>query len=259
MTTQIKLGSSAIAQAIATSDLFVGMSITWSSNSYCTATSTALLTNETFLDRFTEMNQQELIDMTLEIADRQDANLVNLMPSFIRMVENRINNVIKLETSSSRLSYVTNPTDGRYVLPIDFMNLTEIFCYPNDSKSSTTTYQLVNPEQMNVASYSGFGGPIYCIVANKLNIFPILDDTYTLEIVYNARIVPLLLPENTNWLSNYNPNAYIFGLLVEISAYVKDSAAAQMWDNRFKEAIEELNAVDHEYKTSGTPLQIRIG
>ena len=51
----------------------------------------------------------------------------------------------------------------------------------------------------------------------------------------------------------------IFGLLVEINAFVKDASTAAAWDQRFKEALAEIKEDDQISRWSGPPLVIRTG
>lgn len=207
------------------------------------------------------MNYSTIIDTALKMADRQDQQLSDLMPVFIVMVENRLNNLMTIEQSSKRMIYPSNPADGRYTLPTDFKKAININKYPAADPSAVTTLQRVSPEQMQnyIGNDSVVNRAFYCIVGNQLTIYPFLAADFNLELIYDSRLVPLSTFFTTNWLSDNNPNAYIFGLLVEINSYVKDATAASLWDARFESTVDEINSFDDQLKVSGTSLQIRLG
>jgi len=78
-----------------------------------------------------------------------------------------------------------------------------------------------------------------------------------IEIVYYQKLVPLTSLATTNWLSASHPDVYTFGLLVEISSFVKDAEAKALWDARFMDAVAAIQTDDDRIRWSGTPLTIR--
>ena len=56
-----------------------------------------------------------------------------------------------------------------------------------------------------------------------------------------------------------NPDTYLYGLMVEISSFVKSAEAKAIWDERFKESMVDINQEDGSIRWSGTALQTRLG
>ena len=98
----------------------------------------------------------------------------------------------------------------------------------------------------------------YTLIADQLQIMPAQENT-VIEIVYYQRLVELDATNTTNWVSNFHPDLYIHGGLVEISAFNKDAAAAEIWDKRFRDTVAEVIADDQQSRWSGTPLEIHLG
>jgi len=128
------------------------------------------------------------------------------------------------------------------------------------SSRTRSTLKYLNPEQMNDVSQFGSetGQVFYTIIANQLQIMP-PQDNRVLEMVYYQSIKPLTSLTPINWISQEFPDLYLFGLMVEINAFVKDAESKMIWDQRFKEAIVEIEADDQQSRWSGTPLEIRLG
>jgi hypothetical protein len=98
----------------------------------------------------------------------------------------------------------------------------------------------------------------YTIVAQQLQVYPPTNEG-NLEIIYYQRLVPLSDSDTTNWMSNDNPDCYIFGLLVEISSFAKDAETATLWDTRFSSTIDEIDTDDAETRWSGPSLETKVG
>jgi hypothetical protein len=208
------------------------------------------------------MNYTDITNISLGYADRQDASVIDMIPSMTLMVESRINRLLIIEDMSKRYVFPEpNPTDGRYELPLDFSAIQDIAIVTVDNPSSRLTLSLLNPEQMNAAtSDTSPSKRFYQILGNKLIVQPIVvDGTHYLEIVYYGNIIPLSVDAPTNWISLNHPDLYVNGLLVEINSFVKDPEAAALWNQRFLTTIDELKAADEALVYSGTPLQTRVG
>ena len=69
---------------------------------------------------------------------------------------------------------------------------------------------------------------------------------------------PLSLIKPLNWLSTDHPDIYIFGALVEVNGFVKDSQSAALWEERYSGSLGELRDNDLDVRWGqGTPLRIR--
>lgn len=73
---------------------------------------------------------------------------------------------------------------------------------------------------------------------------PTPDNAYPIEIVYYE--LPQLLDETTqqNWLTNYAPNALLYGTLLEATPFLKNDERIQVWLNFYQMAIDSLNTED---------------
>jgi hypothetical protein len=203
------------------------------------------------------MNYTEITKMALSYADRSDTEVTSRIDDFLRVVEARINRRIKTQRMAARTVTIAIAGQEYYALPEDFAGMRDIEVRKTLNATKRTTLSFLTPEQLNQivnAEYSG-NYVYYTIVANQLQIFPHQDGI--IEMIYYKRLPALSSADNTNWLSEYNPDTYVFGLLVEISAFVKDPEAAKLWDKRFQDSLDELVYDDFMSRWSGPSLVVR--
>jgi hypothetical protein len=209
------------------------------------------------------MDYTEIKTVALSYADRTDQEVLDRMDDFLRIVESRINRKLKVSKMSIRsvIDLTLADTDQEYfALPSDFGGLRDIEI---QTDSARKTMKYINPEQMNnrvtAGNLSNAGRQIYyTIVAQQLQVYPPTNEG-NLEIIYYQRLVPLSDSDTTNWMSNDNPDCYIFGLLVEISSFAKDAETATLWDTRFSSTIDEIDTDDAETRWSGPSLETKVG
>ena len=208
------------------------------------------------------MNYTEILDLAKSYSDRNDDTELNAnMDNFIKIVEARVNRQLAVQKMAVRTLLTMVDGQQYYGLPSDFAGIRDIEIRNEDldtgleSTNRTTLHYLI-PEQMNAANRFRAGLQYYTIAANQLQI-SVPQDGKILELIYYRKLPNLSDANPTNWMSVDNPDVYVFGLLVEISAFVKNSDAANLWDSRFTNAIREISTFDDTSRWSGTPLQVR--
>jgi len=212
------------------------------------------------------MDYSDITSLALSYADREDNEVIDRIDNFISIVEARVNRALRVGGMVYRatvdLSTVGAANEEYFGFPDNFGSLRDIEI---QNGSARTTMSYLSPEQMNqmiTAGASGYTGPklYYTIIAQQFQIYPTFDQG-TMEIIYYQKLIPLTStpPTNTNWLSEMNPDGYIFGILVEISSFVKDKESASLWDGRFKETIASIIEEDGKDRWSGTALITRVG
>ena len=208
------------------------------------------------------MNYQTIKSLALSYADRTDEEVIARMDDFLRLTEARVNRRIRVGDQTKRAILATSSADEYIGLPAVFGGMRDIQVQKVDVDSgeiggpSTPSY--VSPEVMNRNIFLGFDGPVYTIIAGQLQIYPIADNSQV-EIVYYASLPQLSAAIPDTWLSDISPDVYVFGLCTEISGFVKDAQAAQIWDNRFEQELGNIQNIDTVDRWSGAALQIKLG
>jgi hypothetical protein len=200
------------------------------------------------------MNYTDIINTSLSYSDRANSDEIQAnMDNFLRIVEAKVNRKLQTRNQSKRAQIVLTADTEYYALPSDFAGLRSIFTVVETERKN---FDYVTPEKMNVHITNNLNEYVYTIMGNSLQIHPTFDDTI-LQIMYYQRVTPLTATNDTNWLSNYAPDAYIFGTLCEINYFVKDVQTAGIWETRFNLIIDDIDLEDAKDRWSGPPPVIR--
>lgn len=206
------------------------------------------------------MNLKEIREAAQAYCDRYDEELVGTIPSFVRVVEGKINNALRTGDQAIRAQIWLESDEEYYGLPSDWGGARDVEILES-GKQHGRTLTYLSPEEMNKLSRSpGRAYPrhnYYTIIANQIQVAP-PSDNEVLEIVYYQRLPALLADEDSNWLTVKNPDAYIFGLCTEISAFAKDGELYETYKNRFAESLIDVTMEDQVTRWSGPALRVQI-
>jgi len=205
------------------------------------------------------MNLKEITTAAQAYCDRYDEELVTSMPSFLKVVEGKINNALRTGDQSIRAQIYLERDNEYYGLPSDWGGARDVeILHQGEQHGRTLTY--LAPEEMNKLSRKNGGRNrhnYYTIIANQIQIAPPTDNEI-LEIVYYQRLPALEKDADTNWLTEKNPDAYIFGLCTEISAFAKDITSYETYKARFAESMIDITMEDQVQRWSGPALRVQI-
>jgi len=206
------------------------------------------------------MNLKEITTAAQAYCDRYDEELVTSMPSFLKVVEGKINNALRVGDQSIRAQIYLERDNEYYGLPGDWGGARDVeILHQGEQHGRTLTY--LSPEDMNKVSRKGNQGSCkhnyYTIIANQIQIAPPADNEI-LEITYYQRLPALEKDTDTNWLTLKNPESYIFGLCTEISAFAKDIASYEAYKARFAESMIDITMEDQVQRWSGPALRVQV-
>lgn len=197
------------------------------------------------------MDYNQIKEVALSYSDREDEEVISNMDNFLKVVEARINRELETRQSHNRAVMTTVEGQQYYGLPADFNGMRDI-------QVDGTTLQYRSPELMNQQIAIAGSTPIYTIIANQIQIYP-TPGACQLEVVYSQSLPPLTDTASENWVTRAAPDVYLWGLLVEISAFTKDGQAGQIWDSRFLTELDKITQRDKTDRWSGVALQIKLG
>lgn len=75
-------------------------------------------------------------------------------------------------------------------------------------------------------------------------IGPTPDDDYPFQIAYLEMPVPINENQQTNWLTNYAPDVYQWGVICKLIPFLKDDERIPMWEGRYEKARQTLELQD---------------
>jgi hypothetical protein len=206
------------------------------------------------------MNYREIITAAQAYTDRYDEELASAMPAFTRVVEGKINNALRTGDQAVRAQIWLLRDQEYYGLPDDWGGARDVEILKDGTKTGGRTLTYLAPEEMNKLSRSA-GRPYprhnyYTIIAGQIQVAPPTDNE-VLEIVYYQRLPSLESDTDANWLTEKNPDAYIFGLCTEISAFAKDVAAYETYKMRFAESMADVTMEDQVTRWSGPAHRVQ--
>jgi len=204
------------------------------------------------------MNFAEIKASVLGYADRYDAEVDGKFSSFVPIVEGRINSVLSTRLSLVDLVIPIVTLDTTFPFPADLLFLKQVKLV---NATGEAIFQYISESYFDKVLANGISKPYYTVTnaAFKVPWTFLNDGTEALHIRYEQQVPPLEVA-GSNWLSIGCPQVYVFGLLVELYAFVKDAEAATLWDVRFKEELDNIENTDYRTQWSGTtPLQTKLG
>ena len=73
-------------------------------------------------------------------------------------------------------------------------------------------------------------------------IGPTPDDAYNYEVLYYERVQPLDSSNQSNWFTQYAPQALLYGSLLQAMPFLKNDERMPMWQGNYDHIIEVLKA-----------------
>lgn len=210
------------------------------------------------------MNYTEIKDTAFSYADRTDVGVTSKIDNFLRIVEARMNRYLSTHRMSVSFTTPIIANQFLYVLPPDFLCINKAKIRSVLNPTSGTLLNVINKDIQVDYQSNGVKSFTYAIKDNaiELTYAPLPSnplDTFIIDMSYVQMVAPLTATVANNWMSDLNPDCYIFGLLTEINAFVKDAEAAKLWSTRFIDSLEEIKIQDNEYAFGGSAMQTLIG
>lgn len=75
-------------------------------------------------------------------------------------------------------------------------------------------------------------------------VAPTPASNYTFEILYYERVQPLDSANQTNWFTNYAPQALLYGSLLQAMPFLKNDERIPMWQAQYQQVIDTLKNED---------------
>lgn len=194
-------------------------------------------------------------DLQTIIAKRlKRTDLGSDIPVYIRMVESRINTTLyRARELESSYQTITTAGNNSISLPDDFGSL------KNAQIIGSTNYVLDilsddNLLQMSSNNYQDI--PQYFVIqGNSMLLYPIPNGEYTVSIIYYTTLKGLSSINTTNWLLSKAPDVYLYGALVEACIDTQDFDLLQIYEPRYQQAMNNLDASFTVESFSGPALK----
>jgi hypothetical protein len=159
----------------------------------------------------------------------------------------------------------TATVTGEYTaLPTDFLEMQRL--RTTGGSAGWTTHRYVTPEELEddkALNQSSDRPHLFTVDGNEIQIRPYsASGTYTLEMLYWAKLTKLSGSVASNWLLVEAPEAYLFGALCEATPFIRDDERVALWTAKRDQAVASLRAAaERAALTSGTlkPRRRKLG
>jgi len=190
------------------------------------------------------MTYDNLTTNVEQYLERNDAAVVNQIPTFIMLAEFEIAEMMKslgqqqVVESAMSIGNPVIPKPARWRKTVS-MNITV-----NEALQPVLLrkYEYLR----NYAPSSGIRGtPLYYADYDYDNwlVAPTPDKNYVFEVLYYERLLPLSSDNQTNWVTRNAPNAMLYGTLLQAMPFLKNDQR-QIFQQKYTEAIQALSMED---------------
>jgi hypothetical protein len=190
------------------------------------------------------MTYDSLTSTVLQYLERQDAAVVNAIPTFITLCEFEIAQEIKTLGQLQVANAAMNPNNPVIVKPARWRKTVSMTI---DTGTSTQPVYLRKYEYLRNywPNESQTGLPLYYADTDYEHwyVAPTPSQAYNFEVLYYERIAPLSSTNQTNWLTQNAPNAMLYGTLLQAMPFLKNDAR-QVFQQKYTEAITSLKVED---------------
>jgi hypothetical protein len=93
----------------------------------------------------------------------------------------------------------------------------------------------------------------YNIQGPNFRFGPVPDQTYTATLTYTVKVPALTSTANNNWMMTKHPDAYLYGVLAEMSALIKDAESAKAYWTLMYQVMDEIK-IASQRDSSGSSM-----
>jgi hypothetical protein len=150
----------------------------------------------------------------------------------------------------------TTGGDKTVGLPTDFLEMRDLFVV--GTPRSPLSY--LSPSSFSRDARADEGGkPVfYTLRASEIEMAPIPDTSYTLQMLYYAKPDALSDSNTSNVFLANTPDLLLYGSLVEAEPYLMNDARTQVWAQFYQNGLDALNAADDSAEYSGVPISMSV-
>jgi hypothetical protein len=189
------------------------------------------------------VNRQQIVEQVKEYLNRPNLSSTSVA-SMIASVEGELNRELREHPRNIRRTNYTQPAGTAILpLPVDIAQMIEL-------RAPAGRLRQWSPASR--AQAEAEGGFIQWGDCVELFPAPQVDTEFTLN--YVAFLRPLEADLDSNWISAYYPDLYLYGALKEAAVYLKDDQRLALWQGEFLRRLDGVQAQGWNQNISTVPL-----
>lgn len=179
-------------------------------------------------------------------------DLTAQIPDFITLAEVYMNGDLEARPMEQRTPLTTTAGNAYISLPSDMIEMRRLMLQAD----YTIPLDYLTPDQLAQEYSAGTTNKpqAFTVIGSQVQLAPIPDAAYTVELTYMQRIPALSGSNTTNWVLSSYPNAYLFGALVAAQPFLVNDARIGTFQALYKEAVDQINGLDWY---SGSTMRVR--
>ena len=201
----------------------------------------------------------DLVTETGNWLNRSD--LTSEIPTFIRLFEARMNRMLYTPEQEVTANITLLTGVATYALPNTVRQLKLVYMADATGVSvSLSPMPLLRLQEDYPTQDLGLPAA-YAIEGTNITLAPIPDginNSVNLTVVGYNSVTPLDgVTNTTNWLLTNHPDAYLYGVLVEAAAYLRDDEHLPLWRAALDDVVNDVMRDGNQRKTPMGPLRTR--
>ncbi len=192
-------------------------------------------------------------DLKAEIASWLNrSDLTANIPTFITLAETQLNADLTSRFMEAKTTLTATAGNASASLPVDVLDVKRLQVI--GSINRVLIYR--SPDEIaqdNPLSTSGMP-EVFSVYGSSIELSPVPDSAYSLELLYYQKIPALSDANPTNWLLTNWPNSYLFGALLAAQPFIMNDERIAVFQAMYSQAVNGLNTVDWY---SGSTMRVR--
>lgn len=192
-----------------------------------------------------EMTYASLVTDISSYLERTDTATLQKIPTFIMLAEQVISTEIQFLGNLTVVTSTMNVGEPIIVKPARWRKTVSVNLIDNSQRQPVflRKYEYLRNYWPNATQTDT---PIYYCDYDYTHwlVAPTPDLAYNYEVLYYERVQPLDVTNQTNWFTQYAPQAMLYGSLLQAMPFLKNDERIPMWQAQYDRVIATLKAED---------------
>jgi hypothetical protein len=192
-----------------------------------------------------EMTYASLVTDISSYLERTDTATLEKIPTFIMLAEQVISTEIQFLGNLTVVTSTMNIGEPIIVKPARWRKTVSVNLIDNSQRQPVflRKYEYLRNYWPNATQTDT---PVYYCDYDYTHwlVAPTPDLAYNYEVLYYERVQPLDVTNQTNWFTQYAPQAMLYGSLLQAMPFLKNDERIPMWQAQYDRVIATLKAED---------------
>jgi hypothetical protein len=192
-----------------------------------------------------EMTYASLVTDISSYLERTDTATLEKIPTFIMLAEQVISSEIQFLGNLTVATSTMNIGEPIIVKPARWRKTVSFNLIDNNQRQPVflRKYEYLRNYWPNATQTDT---PVYYCDYDYTHwlVAPTPDLAYNYEVLYYERVQPLDITNQTNWFTQYAPQAMLYGSLLQAMPFLKNDERIPMWQAQYDKIIATLKTED---------------